>query len=490
MKKQLIILLLLLWSAITQATTYYISSSGSDSNNGTSSITPFLTLSKVNSLTLVAGDQVLFKRGDSWYGQLVPKSGSALGDITYSSYGTGNKPLIHSSSIITSASNWTNYSGNIWKNADPILSNTELLVNANDAANFSSILYQANSPGAGTKTIDTGIYHSGTNSIKIACSGTGNVPNSMYLQYTSSFAMSAGKSYEFSFWTYGTSSGQIDEAWSLTTSWGEIGKLQSAKTFPATTWTKMTYRFTAQNNYAACMFLVRFGLGVTSGNSIYFDDFSFKEITGFYPNIEVCNLIFNNDRSFGKRKWSTGTLVNQGDWYWDGTNKVLYLYSNGIPSNVYQSIRTVNKLNLISASSKSYITIDGLALKYGDYGFVGSGTNHIAIKNCDIAYIGGSDAGSPVRKGNGIEFWASNSNALVQNNKIWECFDAGITGQSSVVSTVISNMTFKNNQVWNCEYGFEYFNIGSGSSTSNVLVESNTFYNSGGGWGHSQRIVS
>ena len=48
-------------------------------------------------------------------------------------------------------------------------------------------------------------------------------------------------------------------------------------------------------------------------------------------------------------------------------------------------------------------------------------------------------------------------------------------------------MTYKNNQVWNCEYGFEYFNIGSGSSTSNVLVESNTFYNSGGGWGHSQR---
>lgn len=469
-------------------TYYYVSSStGNDSNSGSESY-PWSSLTKVNNASLVAKDRVLFKSGDSWYGQLLPKSGSALGDVIYSSYGTGTKkPLIHASSIITNALNWTNYSGNIWKNSDPTLSNTELLTNATDAANFSSILYQANSPGAGTKTIDTGIYHTGTNSIKIACTGTGNVANSMYLQYTGSFAMSAGKSYEFSFWTYGTSSGQIDEAWALTTSWGEIDKLQSAKTFSATTWTKMTYRFTAQNDYTACMFLVRFGLGVTSGNSIYFDDFSFKEITGFYPNIEVCNLIFNNDRSFGKRRWSTGTLANQGDWYWDSANKVLYLYSNSIPSNVYQSIRTVNKLNLISASSKSYITIDGLALKYGDYGFVGSGTDHITIKNCDIAYIGGSDAGSPVRKGNGIEFWASNSNALVQNNKIWECFDAGITSQSSVVSTVISNMTFKNNQVWNCEYGYEYFNTGSGSSTSNILVENNTFYNSGAGWGHSQR---
>jgi parallel beta-helix repeat protein len=90
--------------------TFYISSStGSDSNTGTSSSSPWKTLSKVNSQTFMAGDGILFKRGDVWYGSLtISASGSSSAPITYGAYGSGEKPII---SGFTTVSGWTSYGG-------------------------------------------------------------------------------------------------------------------------------------------------------------------------------------------------------------------------------------------------------------------------------------------------------------------------------------------------------------------------------------------
>jgi len=97
--------------------TYYVSNKGSDSNNGKSVRSPWQTLDKVNSASLAAGDTVLFKSGDSWYGKLVPKSGSSSARITYGAYGRGNKPLIHASITKMSNSDWVNEGTNIWRSA-------------------------------------------------------------------------------------------------------------------------------------------------------------------------------------------------------------------------------------------------------------------------------------------------------------------------------------------------------------------------------------
>jgi len=77
------------------ATTYYISPSGSDSNNGTSTSTPWQTITKVNAATFVAGDSVLFQGGQTFTGALVFSYGSNIptsseaNPITVGSYGTG-----------------------------------------------------------------------------------------------------------------------------------------------------------------------------------------------------------------------------------------------------------------------------------------------------------------------------------------------------------------------------------------------------------------
>ncbi|MGV8171743.1 MAG: LamG-like jellyroll fold domain-containing protein [Candidatus Woesearchaeota archaeon] len=96
--------------------TFYVSATGNDYNSGTSESAPWQTLTKVNSMTFQPGDGILFKRGDTWRGQLVPDSGSSSGYVTYGAYGSGVKPKILGSVDCTSG--WTNVGTNIWQNSN------------------------------------------------------------------------------------------------------------------------------------------------------------------------------------------------------------------------------------------------------------------------------------------------------------------------------------------------------------------------------------
>ncbi|CAH0145064.1 hypothetical protein SRABI98_00641 [Microbacterium sp. Bi98] len=83
-------------SAAAATTTYYVSESGNDAASGTSSTTPWRSLTKVNAAVLNPGDAVLFESGDSWTGQLAPtSSGSQAAPIVFGAYGTGNPPAIN-----------------------------------------------------------------------------------------------------------------------------------------------------------------------------------------------------------------------------------------------------------------------------------------------------------------------------------------------------------------------------------------------------------
>src|SRR5215472_2022526 len=101
--KQLIAIIVLsaLILKTANATVYYFSSStGNDSYSSSqakSSSTPWRTIGKLNSIfsSLQPGDQVLFKRGDTFFGEIViSRSGTSAGRITLGSYGTGNRPVI------------------------------------------------------------------------------------------------------------------------------------------------------------------------------------------------------------------------------------------------------------------------------------------------------------------------------------------------------------------------------------------------------------
>ena len=95
-------------------TVYYISADGSDLNDGKSDKTPFRTIGSLNSISLKAGDAVLFERGSIWR---LTEPISAVDGITYGSYGTGEKPTIYGSPKNYADPNlWTpSNMKNVWK---------------------------------------------------------------------------------------------------------------------------------------------------------------------------------------------------------------------------------------------------------------------------------------------------------------------------------------------------------------------------------------
>jgi len=103
-----------------EGTSYYVKNDGSDALDGLSDATAWATIAKVNGFTFTSGDRVLFKKDNVWreYISFAPPAGTALGRVTYSSYGIGNKPLFLGSKEENEDSDWADQGGNIWKNAD------------------------------------------------------------------------------------------------------------------------------------------------------------------------------------------------------------------------------------------------------------------------------------------------------------------------------------------------------------------------------------
>ncbi len=76
-------------------TKYYISAAGNDSNNGLSEKNAWKSIDKLNTTVLKVGDQVHFRCGDSFAGELlIQQSGTETNPIAISSYGEGAKPVI------------------------------------------------------------------------------------------------------------------------------------------------------------------------------------------------------------------------------------------------------------------------------------------------------------------------------------------------------------------------------------------------------------
>jgi hypothetical protein len=93
---------------------YYVSNEGSDTNEGRSPDSPWRTIARVNAPRYAPGSCVLFRRGDSWRERLEPRGGNGNGYVTYSAYGTGDKPVLMGSVERNDPTAWTDEGGNLW----------------------------------------------------------------------------------------------------------------------------------------------------------------------------------------------------------------------------------------------------------------------------------------------------------------------------------------------------------------------------------------
>lgn len=98
--------------------TYYVRNGGSDAASGTSDANAWATIARVNTAmndTIVAGDQVLFKRGDKFFGKL--DSMKALGsgpNRVWGAYGTGEKPIISNYKTAIPGA-WVEHTTGVWR---------------------------------------------------------------------------------------------------------------------------------------------------------------------------------------------------------------------------------------------------------------------------------------------------------------------------------------------------------------------------------------
>lgn len=99
------------WQVSGAGKVYYVSPNGSDANDGLSPERAWATVGKVNATAVAEGSVILFERGGVWncQGSLLTKK-----NVTFSAYGTGEKPLLSNGADANDPSDWTRVGENLW----------------------------------------------------------------------------------------------------------------------------------------------------------------------------------------------------------------------------------------------------------------------------------------------------------------------------------------------------------------------------------------
>lgn len=509
--KKLITVVFILITNLSFATTYYVdATNGNDNNNGTSPSTAWKTIEKVNASAFAPGDSVLFRRGESFRGSLVPYSGSPSGYITYSAYGTGNKPKLLGAYERSSPSDWTNQGGNIWrtKYRSVNLVDPELLPNPDFSIDLSG-WEKWDDPATGASTVFSrttapGEYYNAPGGGKLVCTnhGNGSTPWGTDIQlFTSTGSVTALKWYRFSFKAKATQAFAIPHDKILLHNWTPPGAdylpYSPAGVSITNGWTTNELFFKANESSGSDGCRITFYLGnlIPDGCTLYIDSCSFRECDQDpeYISVDVGNIYFNNETSWGALVWNRSDLNAQGKFWYDVDNDLLEMYSTANPGNYYSHLELSMDWDMISSVNKSYFICENLDVRYGGNGFQATNTHHTWIRNCDFSFIGGANITGeypPGRGGNGATFWNGNHDNVVERCTFNQIYDAATSAQGIDNSGFeVYNLYFRNNVISNCEYSFEYWERENLTTAHDIYFENNTCINAGGGWGHSQRPI-
>ncbi|MBP7935594.1 MAG: right-handed parallel beta-helix repeat-containing protein [Phycisphaerae bacterium] len=262
-----------------------------------------------------------------------------------------------------------------------------------------------------------------------------------------------------------------------------------------TTWAEYTIRFRVTTTAADARITVFLGGALPADSTLLVKPGRLTQARcnqSMPLSVDVGNIIFDHGKTTGVKKWKLDDLRRDGDYLYDARSWQVKLRSDANPATRYRSIELALRRHIVDQSGRGHVSYENLDLRYGAaHGFGGGGVHHITIRGCEISYIGGGHQltrpdGSPVRFGNGIEFWADARGCLVEDCRIWEIYDAALTNQGSG-KNVQENITYRRNVIWNSEYSFEYWNREAASRTNNIVFEHNTCVDAGFGWGHGQR---
>jgi hypothetical protein len=92
------------------APTFYVSASGIDSADGLTPQTAWATIQRTTASLPTGRSAVLFRRGDTFYGQLNLPFGCEVG-----AYGEGAKPILTLFKLLNRSAGWTEHSAGVWR---------------------------------------------------------------------------------------------------------------------------------------------------------------------------------------------------------------------------------------------------------------------------------------------------------------------------------------------------------------------------------------
>jgi hypothetical protein len=93
-----------------EAPTFYVSGFGSDDADGLSPETAWATIQKLNSSLPAGGSTVLFRRGDTFYGELNLPFGCEVG-----AYGFGDRPTLTMFKLLNRSEGWAEDAESVWR---------------------------------------------------------------------------------------------------------------------------------------------------------------------------------------------------------------------------------------------------------------------------------------------------------------------------------------------------------------------------------------
>ena len=216
-----------------------------------------------------------------------------------------------------------------------------------------------------------------------------------------------------------------------------------------------------------------------------------RHMKGGNPGI----IVFDEAAALGVKKWSLAELTENYDFYYEGETEDTYVYYDGDLPGDFDSIEIGQRGNLFQMEDNT--VLDNVCIRYGAAHGVVAGCNGsgFTVTNCEIGFMGGSRQFDQVRFGNGIELQLGAKNAVIRNNWVYQCYDAGITFQtwsSAKKDTYYHNIDISENLIEFCYYGIEYFTTcfesnGLYSEYKSIHMTGNIIRFSGFGWSHEQR---
>ncbi len=206
---------------------------------------------------------------------------------------------------------------------------------------------------------------------------------------------------------------------------------------------------------------------------------------------DVGNIVFNDGAFYGYRKFDRSKLINDGDYYYDLTGKVLYLFLDQYnPSSYFDSIEISTTPRLVNKQSASSVTLENIVFTYSAiHGVVLTDCSNVQITGCEFKWIGGALDGEGTRYGNAIEFWnAIDENGIgsstVSKCHFYQIYDAAITCQGNTINDY-RNLTVENNLIEYSSYNFELWCSKKTdiAKMMNISVTNNVFRYAGYGFG-------